>query len=252
MRKRYGFIVVGIIALAAGASPLRAGAINVPNGSFENPPLPAALFNQGGFIAAPMDAIIFTGVDPIWVTQGPITNGLMQDTGVFVNQPGPGFITNADGAQLAFMNVLSTDQVRVISQNLTNTYQVGQSYTLTVGVCSSSEQPPTHPGDGILVGLYYVDAGNNRVKIADLPVNVYALALSATPFQLQDFSVTVPTVGIGDAWAGMPIGIDFRSAGTGGGFADLDNVRLTAVPEPATLAMLGLAAPLLWARRRRR
>ena len=53
---------------------------------------------------------------------------------------------------------------------------------------------------------------------------VEAKGLSST--QLQDFSVYLPTVQAGDAWAGKPIGVAFRAAGEAGGFWDLDNVRL--------------------------
>ena len=44
--------------------------------------------------------------------------------------------------------------------------------------------------------------------------------------QLQDFSLELPAVQAGDAWAGMSIGIALRAAGQPGGFWDLDNVRL--------------------------
>ena len=53
---------------------------------------------------------------------------------------------------------------------------------------------------------------------------VEAKGLSST--QLQDFSVYSADGAAGDAWAGKPIGVAIRAAGTAGGFWDLDNVRL--------------------------
>jgi hypothetical protein len=57
----------------------------------------------------------------------------------------------------------------------------------------------------------------------------------------MDFSVSVPTVQPGDAWANQNIGIQIKSLfGTGDGYWDMDNLRLTAVPEPGTLSLLAL------------
>ena len=57
--------------------------------------------------------------------------------------------------------------------------------------------------------------------------------------QLQDFSLELPMVQAGDAWAGMNISIALRAAGQPGGFWDLDNVRLIeSLPDPQAALMV--------------
>jgi hypothetical protein len=79
-----------------------------------------------------------------------------------------------------------------------------------------------------------------------------------------DFTVNVPVVQAGDAWAGKAMGILLQitnvppitsgpQAGQpneAGGF-DIDLVRLNVVPEPSSALLFGLGAALV-ARRRRR
>jgi hypothetical protein len=78
------------------------------------------------------------------------------------------------------------------------------------------------PADSIELILYYRQ-GDESLDIAKRTAE--ATGLSTT--LLQDFSVSLPTVGPDDAWAGKSIGIAIRAAGMPGGFWDLDNVRLT-------------------------
>jgi hypothetical protein len=75
--------------------------------------------------------------------------------------------------------------------------------------------------DTISLVLYYVN-GVKAVDIAQQTVD--ATGLSST--QLRDFSVYLPVVQAGDAWAGKTIGVAIRATGKAGGFWDLDNVRL--------------------------
>jgi hypothetical protein len=75
----------------------------------------------------------------------------------------------------------------------------------------------------------------------------YDAALFSTNAGLNfiDFSVNVPAVQAGDAWAGQHIGVQLESTvsieQTSFGNWDFDNVRLTAVvPEPSALSLLVL------------
>jgi hypothetical protein len=66
------------------------------------------------------------------------------------------------------------------------------------------------------------------VEIAQKAVD----AIGLSPQQIVDFSLYLPTVQSGDAWAGKAIGVALRAAGMPGGFWDLDHVRLAAsLPE---------------------
>jgi hypothetical protein len=144
------------------------------------------------------------------------------NTGVFPNSPedSPDHIVNADGSQLAF---LGSEAGNALEQDLDAVYKVGCDYCLIVGVSVSGRFPPSavEPIDTLELVLYYRDA-NDVVDIAVQTVE----AAGQSYTQLQDFSLELPTVQAGDAWAGMNIGIALRAAGQAGGFWDLDNVRL--------------------------
>jgi hypothetical protein len=84
------------------------------------------------------------------------------------------------------------------------------------------------PVDAIELVFYYLD-GNQPVDIVHQAVE--AKGLSST--QLQDFSVYLPTVQPGDAWAGKTIGVAIRATGMPGGFWVLDNVRVAESLPPA-------------------
>jgi hypothetical protein len=101
--------------------------------------------------------------------------------------------------------------------------------------------PPSaaEPVDALELVLYYRDA-NEPVDIAHRTVE--AAGQSST--QLQDFTVSVPTVWAEDAWAGRTIGIAIRAAGQPGGFWDLDHVRLLELqPLSLPIANASFEAP---------
>ena len=64
--------------------------------------------------------------------------------------------------------------------------------------------------------------------------------------ELMDFSLQLPTVWSGDAWAGKAIGIGLRAAGLPGGFWDLDNVRLVeSLPVSVPIENASFEAPFV-------
>ena len=86
----------------------------------------------------------------------------------------------------------------------------------------------------------------NQVTVGTPTIITYSAALfHGRALNLIDYSVSIPTVGAGDAWAGQNIGLKIESIyGVGDGYWDIDNVRLTAVPEPTTLGLLALGGVL--------
>ena len=167
--------------------------------------------------------------------------------GVFANTPDTNgvFIDNADGSQLAylfaypqmalFQDISSTDWSNAVPTHAFNTrFRPGTSYTLTVGITSSIEEPLTQ-GSTLLLSLYYRDASNNMATVAATTVT-YDTNVFTNITHLIDFSVNVPTVASTDAWAGQNIGIQFESTVSPlliGGVWDLDNVRLTETAHPS-------------------
>ena len=217
-------LLVGIVALAAWTTPLRAATVTIPNGSFENP--------ATTFAYPQIDA--WQQV-PVWYAQ---------ETGVFLNQPpsDPTHIDNCDGAQGAFL--FASNQVAILqdydSIDWSNsapthafgaTFNVGKSYLLTVGVIGGTNLSiPMQEGTRLGLSLYYRDSASNMVTVASTSItNSEALFPSATHF--IDFQVPVSTVKASDPWAGQHIGVQMLSSVTPdleGGYWDLDNVRLAS------------------------
>lgn len=204
--------------------------IPVPNASFESPDIV--------FASSQMDSWQrFPGSD--------------QATGLFDNTPvgASDHIDNADGAQVGFLFAAAGVG---IYQDLTTTYQVGMSYDLTIGIIGGGGGMPA--GQTFEISLFYRDNLNAIVPIGTAPV-VFNTVNFPTTTHLVDYTVQLSDVQAGDAWAGKNIGVQLLStSGTGAGdYWDVDNVRLTAVPEPATVSLLVIGVGgLLWAHRRRR
>jgi hypothetical protein len=251
-------VAVCITALAACVGALHAQPINVPNGSFESQ------------VAAP-PAYADTRVDSWQKAPKPgyfdeqafgflwdQTAGVFLDN--FVGNPSP--LDNIDGNQGAYM--LAFPGVSLFQDyNTTNwnhptpthdfnaTFEVGKSYQLTVGLVGG--RGGMTDGTTLLLGLYYGDSLSPVIVASTLAI--YSASAFPSSTLLVDYTVTVPTVQAGDAWAGQNIGIEVVNiSGTGAGYWDLDNVRLVAaVPEPGSLSLLALGfGGLLLARARSR
>ncbi len=205
------YLSVLVIAGSWAAAPVRSASIPIENASFEAP-----VVDPNGFPAVPF-------VDK-W-TEIDVDTENSTNTGVFANtQSGSSdHIVNADGSQLAF---LGSQTGNALEQDLADIYKIGCDYQLAVAVGVSERFPPSAeaPADTLELVLYYHD-GNEPVDIVSETVT----ALPWTPL-LQDFSVSLPRVQPGDAWAGKAIGVALRANGMPGGFWDLDDVRLIETP----------------------
>ena len=185
-------------------------AIPVPNGSFESP-----TFGPGDYVV--WDNRV--GFHPWhWSTTAPA--GIVNNTNVQFG-PNP---TGVDGNQIGFMNGSGG-----FWQDGITTFQVGQSYTLTIAItergdCAGSE------GDALRVALFGRQADGGALIAASITLNHSQLANGVV---LTEYTVTVPTVQSTDPWAGLPLGIWLNmdpAAGNAGIY--FDNVRLTTtVPD---------------------
>ncbi|MGA2500116.1 MAG: hypothetical protein ABSH20_20450 [Tepidisphaeraceae bacterium] len=222
--------VVGVLGLAASADQVLLDR-NHGNGSFENPAIP--------------DAYPYVGTPDTWDMPGYFQGSFLNVTG----------IANVDGNQLAY--ILSSGQYgESFSQTLTGyTYEAGQQYTLSAGVCISAQSPL--PTDRISLAFVYFDdqsvphvVGNELDIYNDLSTGLSTTALK--PFMLESGYISDPAI------IGKEIGVRIWTTGTAvanpaadGGYFDLDNVQVT-VPEPAALGFVTLAATALIRPRRRR
>jgi hypothetical protein len=255
---RLPVFAVGVLTLILAPDSLRAQPITVGNASFEsqvvNPLVFPVDFRLDNWQKAPQPSYFTNSPQLTWDQ----TVGMFNGTPPFSPNP----YSNLNGNQAAYM--LSLPQAGIFQDNqstdwngtvggLNATYQAGFAYTLTLGVFGKQmiENVST-----MQLSLYYRDAGN-MVTVGTPTTIVFNTTTfnPAGPFAFIDYSVTTPIVQATDAWAGQNIGVRIDSlVGDGNGYWDMDNLRLTAVvPEPSTIALLGLGVgSFLWLRSRRR
>jgi hypothetical protein len=241
------------VAAAVTAATGYAQPINLPNGSFESqlagPPFYADT-RIDSWSKVPKPAYF-----------DEVAYGFLWDqtAGVFVNPVNP--YVNLDGNQAAYL--LSFPQVTLFqdygsldwddtqpSHAFNALYVPGLAYELTVGVFGKQMAE----GATLDLSLYYRDSGDNIVTVNSTTVTYAAANFSTNgALSLLEVQVDVPTVLAGDAWANQNIGIKLESTfGTGSGYWDIDNVRLTAIPEPSTLGLMGVGLAGGWLVLRRR
>lgn len=248
-------------------------AVDIPlvNGSFELPDIPELPENPTDLDFVNFDEI--TG----WQKFGPfkqLVPGIVEgtlDTGIFLNVPfDPGTGTpilatpNADGDQIAFMVVdesASGSETVAILQTIGQTFEAGKSYDFTLGVGTSLNTPL-----GVLTGAttlsdpetleliigYGATNGSDITPIATRVVSALELSLDFSTFQvpLTDFTASSSVLDDSDAAIGQQMQVLVRQVGGTSGAFNLDDARLSSVPEPTSLAVLGLAG-LCCVRRRR-
>jgi hypothetical protein len=201
-KSRLVTIIVLLFLADLTAHLASASALNVPNPSFESP-----YVGLGG-------AQVAIAVWSINGTAGVAGNGW---SGGQIN------LLNSDGDQIAWMN---TEVNTSISQLLNETYSVGSSYQLTLGLARAAWNPP-NDDDQIQIQFFYSAAGNP--VIGSTTATGSELNPSNSNY-LIDYTVDLPQVTASDIYAGMQIGIRIISSfeGIGGGSGDwvIDNVRL--------------------------
>ena len=203
-----------------------AGPLAVANGSFELPATPFVDPRITDWTKTPQ---------PDWFQpQGGMTWD--QLSGVFANTAvgTPGHIANLDGSQAAFL--LAIPQAG-FTQVLASRYESGLQYSLTVAMRAGGN---IAEGDSLMLGLFYLDDAMNPVGVASTLVR-YSPADLPQGALLHDRGVMSGLITPGAGAEGRNIGLQIIAAGGDGtGYWDLDNVRVEAVPEPGTWALLGL------------
>ena len=214
--------------------------IDVPNFSFESQVTPFADPRVDAWAKPPQPAGYNTNIFGDWFNL----------SGVFANSPSTNadYIDNADGSQLGFLFAYpqlaifqdnnTADWTGVATHAFNAKFKPGKTYTLTVGLTTSREEPLSQ-GASLLMSLYYRDAASNMVTVAANNV-IYDTNVFTNIGHLLDFKAMIPMVRPTDPWAGQNIGIQFMYSSFVliGGVWDLDNVRLvekvaTAINNPA-------------------
>jgi hypothetical protein len=244
-------VLAGISFLLVLPDAALSQSISVPNGSFES---------QSG-VGQPFGVNVLLDSwqkppNPGYPEGGSNNFFWIQSAGAFVGTAptSPNPYSNLLGTQAAY--VLSLPGAGIFQDNksvdwsgatngLNTTFQVGRSYNLTIGLFGKGME---NNFSTLQLSLYYLNATNGMVSVGATTVTFNTNTFNpAGPFSLKDYTVSVPTVQASDAWAGRNIGISILSAqGTGAGYWDMDNVRLTAVPEPSMVALACVGLGSLW------
>lgn len=218
-----------------GANTVGAGTIYVPNYSFESPVVPEVFPYATNALDEWEESPQPSWYDPSQNYDTPWSYLV----GTFYNVPYPGeYIDNVDGVQAAFLlsypdvgffqDYDSIGGTNTVPDHAFNaTFTVGKTYTLIVGLASSSDEPLT-PGSTLQLSLYYRDDASNMVIVASNNV-CYDTTIFTNLTHMIDFQVQVPGVKPTDPWAGQNIGIQLLctpSLELAGGYWDADNARL--------------------------
>ncbi len=212
-------VLVSIFVTAVSVGlvvPASAEPIDVPNYSFEDPNV-----GVGGFNAAPP-----TGWSPGSEGQSGVQCGT--------------YSIGATGSQVAYLN----DAASLFTTNGLTTIQQDYVYTLTVGVASRAALP----ANGYSLS-FYTKLGP---ETWDLIATTGVLTDYASPLDTIADRTLGMTVSAGNAAIGKELYV--MLSGNTSGQNMFDNVRVSAVPEPGTLATMlaGVSAALLGYGRRKR
>jgi len=239
MNLRRSAVLSAIVAWTVGHAPAQAESVPVPNYSLETP--------TTTYVNTNIDSWQKTD-QPAWYDDGNGAFGWAQLTGIFKNTPVGAFdhLDNCDG--LNAMWLFNVPQVGLFqdynaldyndatpTHAFAATYETGKSYTMIIGINGGGGGMPD--GATLELSLYYLDDSGAHVPIAATTV-INDLTNFPNHTHLTDFQVSIPVVKVSDPWQGHHIGIQFLSSvpldneDLQGGYWDLDNVRLIAVPAP--------------------
>jgi len=207
-----------------------------------------------------------------WTEEGPTNTqqgftGKL-DTGIFLNSPPTidGHLDNITGSQALFIGARDANQPGVtepiaLHRTLGDAFVPGRTYTFSFDAAQSNNSIP-NPGAELEVRFFFNGPGGrtlvaNRVIGTDDVVDVNVPANQDNPLDpdselfvnsFTPFSFDVTVAGA-DPWADAAIGLEIRPISGTTGFWDIDNIRVTEIPEPATAMLLGIGGLLMTRRR---
>lgn len=245
-------ITLGALITGIFSTSLHGANIAVPNSSFESQLGAGNPFDTTILVDSwekpPKPGYFDEGMGLLWIQ----TAGAFLDTNPYQNKVGnqAGYLLNFP--QAAIYQDFTTQDWNGATNQFNEQYQVGQSYQMTLGVFGKGL---TEGVSALTLSLYYRDLSDAIVPINSTEIIYFAANFPMVPsFNLVDYTVSIPEVQAGDAWAGKDIGIKIEV--TAGTFSyaswDYDNLRLESVPEPASIGLLIMGGAFLGGLRFRR
>jgi hypothetical protein len=234
-------LILGFLAVSFAAVGGQAGVIAIPNSGFESPVINLVDYPVGCTIDAP-------SLLP-WVGQA----GSIYNPTIYSGLYGEGFITPDEGSQVGYFGLQVPATRAYYYQTLPETYAAGVEYSLTAALAQYDAMYALDPGESVTVRLgYWADTPDGDVGPTTVAERVVTAAEVAAGTWAHFTANTGPVSG--DA-VGKQI-VVYLAEGEGsttGGQMVIDNVQLTSVPEPGTIALLscgliGLAA-FAWRKR---
>src|SRR5436190_5832041 len=203
-----------LACLAIVQTRVPAQSITVPNGSFESQSGAGQPFGVNVFIDSwqkPANPGYPEGPNFQWIqSAGAFVGTYPNSANPYSNLVGTqgAYILSLPGAGL-FQDSKSTDWSGA-TNGLNALYEAGKTYQFTLGVFGKGM---IEGYSTLQLGMYYRDGSDNKVFIGAPTSVVFSTGTfnPAGPFTLVDYSVTVPTVQAGEAWAGKNIGVEIDS-----------------------------------------
>lgn len=233
---RPAVLPAGFLALLTGARLLQAGAISLPNASFESPATPFVNINLNSWQKTPK---------PDWyVEEGSFQWTQLSGTFLNTSAGSADHVDNCDGNQALWLFAIpevglfqdydSVDWAHSVPTHaFAERFEAGKAYTLAAGFIGGGGN--MLPGASIELALYFRDAASNQVVVAATNI-VFSPALFPTTTHFVDCQAELPTVKASDAWANQHLGVRLRSSIVDtnfvGGYWDVDNFRLRSVLAP--------------------
>jgi hypothetical protein len=211
-----------VLLMAVGAA--QAGVIPIENASFESP----ALSDAATYTTTAEECLPWVAC---WAAE--------YKPASYYAMFGEGLVTPSDGVNVGYLNAGSSEWRPYLYQTLGTTYQAGLDYKLTVA--ASMYQNPANDGQFLSIQLGYWSGDPDGQAGPTILAERQIAGSELVAGTMLDFSISANAVS-GDA-VGKPIVVYLgRAIGSAiGPQWDVDNVRLSSVPEPGTLALLASA-----------
>lgn len=250
MMNRHVFgLGMALLALTVWAGVAQAGIITVPNGDFED----YTGISGWSSLGTALPGALTDGNDEFWSNpsdfgSGWTNNGTQPSNGKYGLQhpkdsqhtwSGSSLASPANGHFIGFINMDEDDATGAhtgqIESDVLGVLQTG-SYTLNVAVGAR----PVGSWTDIEYTISLV-AGGNVVGSASTTLSPSTATLGSGEW--EDLQLIVSTAGSAHLGEDLTVRIDTANQGALGDFtqANFDNVRLSYIPEPSSLVLLGLA-----------